>query len=303
MAGLNYLCTMFYRRKLVLALLQLFNGHLGKIRLQKLIFLLTQAQRSPTFEFIPYKFGSFSYSLSADLSAMVKHGQIIESTDQFSKVDGIDYVSQLKTEDRKFLSAVKAAYGRFTNDELMRYTYLKFPFYAIKSLKAPELLSREEYTKVELARPHSDETILFTMGYEGISFENYLNRLIQHDVKVLVDVRNNPMSMKFGFSKSQLKKACENLGIRYIHIPEVGITSENRKQLNSQADYDKLFATYKSENLVQTVGFQESILELLTRHHRIALTCFEANICQCHRKPLAEAISKRSTLQHQLRHI
>jgi len=52
---------------------------------------------------------------------------------------------------------------------------------------------------------------LFTIGYEGISLEEYFNRLIKNDVKVLVDVRNNPLSMKFGFSKTQLKRFCEKL--------------------------------------------------------------------------------------------
>lgn len=294
---------MFYRRKVILALLQRFNARLDKIRLQKLIFLISQGQKDPVYEFIPYKFGCFSYSLSADLSAMVRNGQLTESEDQYSKVDGIDYFGQLRAEDRKFLSSVKAAYGGFSNDELMRYTYLKFPFYAINSVKAPELLTRNELQEVGRMRPRGTDTILFTIGYEGISFEQYLIRLIQNDVRVLVDVRNNPVSMKFGFSKGQLKRACENLGIRYMHIPEVGITSDKRQKLNSQADYDNLFARYKADNLPQTVKFQDEIFKVLKEHARIALTCFEANICQCHRKPLAEAISERSGFQYQLKHI
>ena len=35
---------MFYRRKIILALLQLFDGQLEKIRLQKLLFLFTNKQ-------------------------------------------------------------------------------------------------------------------------------------------------------------------------------------------------------------------------------------------------------------------
>lgn len=53
--------------------------------------------------------------------------------------------------------------------------------------------------------------------------EQYLNKLIENDVKVLCDVRRNPISMKFGFSKHQLIKACNGVGIEYKHIPEVGI--------------------------------------------------------------------------------
>jgi hypothetical protein len=42
---------MFYRRKIILALLQLFEGELDKIRLQKLLFLFTQRQQKPEYRF------------------------------------------------------------------------------------------------------------------------------------------------------------------------------------------------------------------------------------------------------------
>ena len=41
--------------------------------------------------------------------------------------------------------------------------------------------------------------------------------LIREDVKLLCDVRKNPLSMKFGFSKNQLKGILEGVGIEYIH--------------------------------------------------------------------------------------
>lgn len=303
MAGRRYLCIMFYRRKIILALLQLLHGRLDKLRLQKLVFLTAQGQSRPVFEFVPYKYGCFSFSLNADLSAMVRNGQLAEDADHYRKVDGLDYLAQIKAEDRKSLSIIATVYGKSSSNELMRFTYLKFPFYAINSVKAPELLTEDEYQKVRSVRPRSEDTILFTIGYEGISFERYLTTLLQHDVKVLVDVRNNPVSMKFGFSKAQLKKACENLGLAYVHIPEVGIVSDKRQQLNSQRDYDNLFESYKTQNLIQTEASQDEILSLLHQYKRIALTCFEANICQCHRKPLAEAITKRSGYHYQLKHI
>jgi hypothetical protein len=33
------------------------------------------------------------------------------------------------------------------------------------------------------------------------------------------------------------------------------------------------------------------------------LTCFEANICQCHRKHLADAIKKNPSFIYELKHI
>jgi len=145
--------------------------------------------------------------------------------------------------------------------------------------------------------------VLFTIGYEGISLEEYLVRLLKNDVKVLVDVRNNPLSMKYGFSKSQLKKYCASLGIEYVHIPEVGIQSDQRQELNTQSDYDKLFADYRKNNLPKTRPYQNEILKLLEQYKRIALTCFEANICQCHRKHLAEAVETLPAFDYEVKHI
>jgi len=157
--------------------------------------------------------------------------------------------------------------------------------------------------KVNNSRPKGEKTVLFTIGYEGISLEEYLNRLIKNDIKILVDVRRNPLSMKFGFSKSQLHRFCENLRIKYMHFPEVGIQSNQRQELNTQADYDKLFDIYCQTNLTKTIDSQVKILNLLKEYKNIALTCFEANINQCHRKYLAESIENLPNFEYEIKHI
>jgi uncharacterized protein (DUF488 family) len=294
---------MFYRRKIILALLQLFDGQLDKIRLQKLLFLFANKQGKADYDFIPCKFGCYSYSANADMTAMVTRGFLTEDEKTFAKKDPTDYLKQLKSADLKLLHEVKVHYGKMNASALMKHTYINFPFYAIKSEVAEDILSPEELEKVTKAKPKSNKTVLFTIGYEGISLEEYLVRLLKNDVKVLVDVRNNPLSMKYGFSKSHLKKYCGSLGIDYVHIPEVGITGDQRQELNTQSDYDKLFAVYRKNNLTQTITKQQQILDLLKQHKRIALTCFEANICQCHRKHLAEAIENLPGFNYEIKHI
>jgi len=294
---------MFYRRKIIFALLQLFDGKLDKIRLQKLLFLFTQRQQKTEYDFVPYKFGCYSYSAHADLTAMVTRLQLKSDETTYTKTDKTDYLQQIKPDDKRFLQEVKANYGGMNARALMKHTYLNYPFYAIRSEVAADILNETELQKVNDAKPKSNTTILFTIGYEGISLEEYLVRLLKNDVKVLVDVRNNPLSMKYGFSKSQLIKYCGYLGIQYLHFPDVGIQSEQRQELNSQNDYDKLFSVYRKNNLSKTTKSQSEILNLLKQHKRIALTCFEANICQCHRKHLAEAITKLPEWNFELKHI
>ena len=294
---------MFYRRKIILALLQLHGGRLDKIMLQKLLFLFTRRQSVPAYDFVPHRFGCFSYSANADLTAMVRRGYLSETETSFIRTGDTDLLGTLKTRDREILQEVHSHYGTLDASALMRHTYLHFPFYAIHSEAAPNLLSTQELEMVAHARPEGRETILFTIGYEGISFEAYLVRLILNDVKVLVDVRNNPLSMKYGFSKSQLSRSCANAGIAYIHIPEVGIRGEKRRELKGQPDYDRLFADYRRSSLPATLEQQRQILNLLLKHQRIALTCFEADICQCHRKPLAEALQQHPGFNCTVKHI
>lgn len=294
---------MFYRRKIILALLQAFDGHLPKISLQKLLFLFTNRQAKADYDFVPYHYGCYSFSANADLTAMVGHGLVSEDKSSFNKMDQINYVATLNEKDKKILIEITNAYGKLSTNSLMKFTYLNYEYYAINSVRAEEILTDEQYKRVLQARPKNSKTILYTIGYEGISLEEYLNRLIKNDVKVLVDVRSNPLSMKFGFSKTQLKRFCASLNIDYLHIPEVGILSAQRRELNSQSDYDILFDTYQKSNLKETVSYQEQILKLLRQKKRIAMTCFEADICQCHRKHLANAIAKLPGWNFELRHI
>ncbi len=294
---------MFYRRKIILALLQLFDGQLDKIRLQKLLFLFTQKQQKKEYDFVPYRFGCYSFSLNADLSTMVKKEILNETEKEISLINPINLISGLKPDDKKFLLEVKTNYGGMSANALMKHTYINYPFFATRSEAAERILSKTELQKVTDAKPKGNKTILFTIGYEGISLEEYLVRLLKNDVKVLVDVRNNAMSMKYGFSKSQLIKYCGYLGIQYLHFPDVGIQSDQRQELNSQNDYDKLFSVYRKNNLTQTTKSQNDILNLLKQHKRIALTCFEADICQCHRKHLAEAIETLPEFSYSVIHI
>ena len=114
--------------------------------------------------------------------------------------------------------------------------------------------------------------------------------MILKDVHVLCDVRKNAFSQKYGFSKSQLQKACEGVGIRYVHIPELGIESEQRQDLRSQADYDLLFDRYEKTVLQFQATYLGQIKELVDTYQRVALTCFEKNPLQCHRSRVAKHV-------------
>ncbi|UTO27808.1 DUF488 domain-containing protein [Bartonella harrusi] len=104
--------------------------------------------------------------------------------------------------------------------------------------------------KQSILHPAKDEkACFFTIGYEGKSLENYLDCLIENNIKTLCDVRRNPISRKHGFSKRQLEKAVNNINIEYMHMPELGIASEKRQNLKTQKDYERLFEEYQKTTL------------------------------------------------------
>ena len=135
--------------------------------------------------------------------------------------------------DKQFVLEIKEQFANLSQTDLVKYTYVHYPYYAIKSTIAKRILSEEEMQKVRRQIRTSTETILFTIGYEGVSLETYINKLIVADIKILCDVRKNAFSQKYGFSKSQLKTACEGVGIHYVHIPDLGIVSDKRQTLGS----------------------------------------------------------------------
>jgi len=183
-------------------------------------------------------------------------------------------------------------------NELMKLVYEQYPYYAINSLKAAVIMDHEGMNRINAIKEQFKQTeqILFTIGYEGVSVENYLNTLIKNDVRVLCDVRNNPLSRKFGFSKNSLQKYLGNIGIEYIHFPELGIKSEKRNNLNSDEDYQNLFNDYKS-SLPNCREFLEKLYLLLETKHRIALTCFEHEPLHCHRHVIRDYLKNTYNVQ------
>ena len=294
---------MYYRRKILLALLEAFENRLEKISLQKLLMLVSNQQEKPNFHFVPYKLGCYSFQANADLYAMTKNNQVKEEGSHWIKTDAEKQLPNLKVKDHQAIIYIKMMYGKKNVDELIKFTYFKFPYLAINSIIAKQMLSTVEYQRVIDAKPVSDKVMLFTIGFDGISLEEYLNKLILNNVRVLCDVRKDTQSMKFGFSKPELMNACDGVGIGYVHIPELGIEHENKQGLNSLTDFDKQFSFYLTDILPRTIPYQEGILANLKEKGSVALTCFETNSCHCHRKYLAEAIVALPNFDYQLKHI
>lgn len=294
----------YKRQKLLLALLQAFGGKLNMLDLQKYLFLYTQiCEEKKSYEFVPYKFGCFSFQSYADRRKLIDVGAV-ENSDSWNLTDSKeDYMSMVSKPERKKLELFASKFSKYKGQELVREVYKRYPYYAIKSEIAEEILNEEDMQKVEKNLPDQREPTLFTIGYEGASFEDYLNRLIKNNIKILCDVRKNPLSRKYGFSKSTLQTTLEKLNIKYVHIPELGITSDKRQTLNTQQDYDRLFDGYEKTTLANNELALDKVHALTNEHGRLAITCFEATQCMCHRGRVAKALESRVEWEYPIIHI
>ncbi len=287
---------MYYRRKLMLGMLEEFGGKLNHTNFQKILFLVTRKQSKKSFDFVPYRYGCFSFQANQDLLTLGKYNLINSVTNRKSSnwvlAEGdSNFYAELKKEDQAAIKSVKREIQEFSQKDLVRYTYIHYPFYATKSQIAKNILTTEEMLSVEKQKRNIEEHEFFTIGYEGISLETYLNKLIINDIRLLCDVRKNSLSMKYGFSKSQLKNACESLGIKYLHIPELGIESDKRKELHTMSDYNKLFEDYEKTTLKDNSKAIQHLFQLIKDHKRVAITCFEKEVCMCHRGRVLKALT------------
>lgn len=288
----------------MLAILEMFGGKLSAIQLQKYLFLVTRMQSEKSFYFVPYRYGCFSFQANQDMTTLGTYGYVnVEDADYVLNDSTLNFQQQLDIFDQHYVKEVFGQFGKMTQDELLTYIYVQYPFYAINSSIAKRLLSEEQLAKVEAQRRKKDERQLFTIGYEGVSLEQYINKLIVEDVHILCDVRKNAFSQKYGFSKSQLEKACVGVGIQYVHVPDLGIESNKRQKLSCQQDYDTLFEEYEQTVLPHQTKTLEYVRELIMNGRRIALTCFEKDPRQCHRTRVANALMHLSDNEYSLKHI
>ncbi len=134
--------------------------------------------------------------------------------------------------------------------------------------------------------------LLATIGYEGRSYEAYFNELFRFGISRLCDVRRNPLSRKWGFSKRLLSQGCDELGIRYESFPQLGIESGQRADLRNRTAYNALFARYEATTLPRHRDSVARIAKWIDAGERVAITCFERDSRDCHRSRLAAAIVK-----------
>ena len=287
---------LYHRQKTLLALLEALGGNQLATDFQKYLFIFSELYESDkSYDFVPYKYGCYSFQASADKKKLIEKGYLLDETAWVLAKPNFNYSSALSKNKTEKISVFVNQFSKLRGKQLITHVYKTYPYYATKSEIAADHLNSQELKKIHSARPKESNTPIFaTIGYEGGSIEAYLNILIKTQIRVLVDVRKNPISRKYGFSKNILSSLLGKVGIQYMHMPELGIASADRKTLNTQRDYDRLFDRYEKSVLKHQANAIKNLYEVYRENKHIAITCFEKSHCQCHRSRVATAIEKLS---------
>ena len=280
----------YYRQRFLLVLLQMAGGSLSRMDFQKLLFLSQQKAGFSYFDFVPYSYGCYSFQAQSDIELLASAGWLKEGPKNIKLLKDADVA--LKDNEKYSIEAFTRNFKNLRGRKLLTYVYESYPYYAVRSKIASDVLNSEAYNRVvtEKNKLQVRGRVIYTIGYEGMLFESYVNNLIKHDVRLVCDVRKNPISRKFGFSKGALSKLLPKLGIEYKHLPELGIPSYMRKSLNSPDDYAALFEIYR-KSLSNQQQSLDLVANLLKEYDRIALTCFEKSYYYCHRHCISDNIN------------
>ncbi|MBS1940233.1 MAG: DUF488 domain-containing protein [Bacteroidetes bacterium] len=91
--------------------------------------------------------------------------------------------------------------------------------------------------------------------------------------------------------------------MRLHKLLQLGIPSDERQELHSQADRDALFRHYAARTLPNTREAQEHLAALVATEGRVAIMCFEHEQHCCHRGTLAQAVLRLPDFKGQLIHL
>ncbi len=143
---------------------------------------------------------------------------------------------------------------------------------------------------------------IWTIGHWTCSESVFIDRLREHDIDLLVDVRAHPGSRASPqYGRDLMSQWLEDAAVDYVHLAELG--GRRRKQ-DVPAD---LNAGWKNQSFKNYADYTllpeyedaiERLLELATEH-RVVLMCGEPMPWRCHRLLISNTLTARGwTVRH-----
>lgn len=129
---------------------------------------------------------------------------------------------------------------------------------------------------------------IFTIGYEGVTQDEFLSALKRAGVERVIDVRAVPNSRRPGFSKTPLRNALAEAGIDYVHLRALGTPADGRAAARA-GRHEDLERIYSGQLELPEAIAQSGQMVELAREKPSALLCYERDPGGCHRTLLWRA--------------
>ena len=129
---------------------------------------------------------------------------------------------------------------------------------------------------------------IYTIGYEGVTMDEFIAALQRAGVEQVIDVRALPLSRRPGFSKTPLRNTLAEAGIAYVHLKALGTPKEGREAARRH-DRTTLNRIYANQLALPEAQMQAAQMRELAEERRSALLCYERDPSCCHRTLLLEA--------------
>lgn len=132
--------------------------------------------------------------------------------------------------------------------------------------------------------------MLYTIGYQGRSSDEFLNKLKQHGITALIDIRGTPHSRKPGFSMKHLAEMAAENSMEYHSFQSLGSPPALRKKLRQNANQNEFMKAFM-EHLASQQPDLHGVANI-SSNTRCCLLCYERDADSCHRKIVASEIAK-----------
>jgi uncharacterized protein (DUF488 family) len=142
-----------------------------------------------------------------------------------------------------------------------------------------------------MLRGRNVDNTVFTIGHSTHPFDEFVQILNAFNIDMIADVRSIPASRHNPqYNQAGLEVELPRLGIRYVHMKELGGLRHAARSSPNTAWKNASFRGFADH--MQTVGFSAGIDQLVEwiPHNRIALMCAEVLPWRCHRSLIGDAL-------------
>ena len=139
---------------------------------------------------------------------------------------------------------------------------------------------------------HTDFVDISSVGHGARPLEDFLETLRASDIKTLADIRSQPGSRRHPhFGANPLAAALGEIGVAYVHLPELGGRREPHPESPHRALRVAAFRGYADHMSSEEFARGYERLTSLARESRTAFMCAETLWWRCHRRLVADRLT------------